>query len=410
MHLARTGPWKLRAIAAGIAAATLWPAATNAAEDLAGAVDAVIERWIASERIAGVVALAARDGETVYRRAAGWADREAATPVREDTIFRLASMSKLIVAVTAMAMIDREKLALQDTVAQWLPWFRPALPDGRRPAITVRHLLTHTSGLAYGFLEPGGNPYEQLQVPQGLEVWQGHLESALRRLVEAPLLHEPGTAWRYSLSTDVLGAVVEKAAGMPLPEVVARYVTGPLGMSDTAFHVVDPVRLAVPYRDGPGRAERMADGGDTIPLGDGIAFAPARALDPNAYPSGGASMNGTAGDYLILLETLRRGGGPILSETSARLLSTHAIGELRAWTEGEGWGHGLGAAVLLDPEAAETPQNPGTWQWGGVLGGHWFVDPVAKLSVVVLTNTSTAGVIGDFPAEIREALYGAGRN
>lgn len=116
-------------------------------------------------------------------------------------------------------------------------------------------------------------------------------------------------------------------------------------------------------------------------------------------------MSGTAGDYLRLLEAIRTGGAPILSSDSAAAIGAHAIGPLRAWTEGEGWGHGLGAAVLLDPSAAQTPQNPGTFQWGGALGCHWFVDPVAGLSVVVLTNTSVAGVIGAFPSELRDAIY-----
>lgn len=119
-------------------------------------------------------------------------------------------------------------------------------------------------------------------------------------------------------------------------------------------------------------------------------------------------MSGTAADYARFLEAIRTGGAPILSAASAELLTTHQIGDLRAWSEGEGWGHSLGAAVLLDPAAAATPQNAGTWQWGGVLGAHWFVDPVEALTVVVLTNTSVAGVIGDFPFEVRDALYGVG--
>ena len=117
-------------------------------------------------------------------------------------------------------------------------------------------------------------------------------------------------------------------------------------------------------------------------------------------------MSGTAADYLRFLEAIRTGGGPILEEASALAFGKHVIGELRAWTEGEGWGHSIGAAVLLDPQAAATPQTVGTWQWGGALGSHWFVDPAEKLTVVVLTNTSVAGVIGEFPAELRDAIYG----
>jgi CubicO group peptidase (beta-lactamase class C family) len=210
------------------------------------------------------------------------------------------------------------------------------------------------------------------------------------------------------LSTDVLGVVIEKAAGMTLPEAVKRYITDPLGMSDTTFVVKDAGRLAAAYRDGETKAMRMDDKRDFLPIGTRPPVSPARALDPKAYPSGGAGMSGTAEDYLRFLEVIRTGGAPILGPESAAALTEHAVGDLRAWTEGEGWGFSLGNAVLLDPKAAATPQNAGTWQWGGALGSHWFVDPVAKLTVVVLTNTSIAGVIGAFPAEIRDAIYADG--
>ena len=231
----------------------------------------------------------------------------------------------------------------------------------------------------------------------------------MRRIASVPLVFEPGTDWRYSVSTDVLGAVVASASGMTLPEAVARYVTGPLGMADTTFVVADPARLAAAYRDGEESATRMHEAGDTVPMGEpGVPFSPGRATDPEAWPSGGGGMSGTAADYARFLEAIRTGGAPVLSAASAELLTTHQIGDLRAWSEGEGWGHGLGAAVLLDPAAAGTPQHAGTWQWGGVLGAHWFVDPVEALTVVVLTNSSLAGVIGDFPVEFRDAIYGLG--
>jgi CubicO group peptidase (beta-lactamase class C family) len=380
------------------------PAITD--EPLTQQVDAVIERWVGAERIVGVVMLIARDGEVVYRRAAGFADREARVPTTEQTIFRLASMTKMIVSATAMALMEEGRLSLDDTVANWLPYFTPRLPDGSRPHLTIRHLMTHTSGLSYGCLEPEGNPYQRENIAQGLEQSGLTLEQSMRRLASVPLFYEPGTQWRYSLSTDVLGAVIERAARMPLQEAVARYVTAPLGMADTAFTVTDQSRLATAYRDGETRAVRMYDARDTVSLGLGVPVSPARAVDPEAYPSGGGGMSGTAEDYLGFLEVLRTGGSPILEAAGAAALATHTIGDLRAWTEGEGWGFSLGAAVLLDPQAAGTPQNPGTWQWGGVLGTHWFVDPAEKLTVVVLTNTAVAGVIGAFPAQLRDAIYG----
>lgn len=367
--------------------------------------DAVINAWVADERIVGVVALVAKDGQLVYQRAAGYADRERRIPVTGRTIFRLASMTKTIVSATALALVDRGKLSLDDPVHKWLPEFRPRLLDGRQPTITVRQLMTHTSGLSYNFFQAGESPYRLKRVSTGLDQPGLGLEENLQRLASVPLTAEPGSRWQYSISTDVLGAVIERAANLTLPEAVEEYVTGPLGMHDTAFVVTDRSRLAVPYRDGETRAVRMKADTDVIPLGDGVPFSPGRAFDASSYASGGAGMNGTASDYLAFLEALRTGGAPILGRRSTTALTEHAIGNLRAWTEGEGWGFSLGAAVLLAPLAADTPQNVGTWQWGGVLGGHWFVDPVEKLTVVVLTNTAIAGVIGSFPTEVRDSIY-----
>lgn len=206
------------------------------------------------------------------------------------------------------------------------------------------------------------------------------------------------------MATDVLGAVIEKASAMPLDEALHTLVTGPLGMVDTTFYVADKTRLAAAYRDGEKQAVRLPVEGGRLPLGVPVTLR--GALQKGAYPSGGAGMSGTAADYMLLLETLRTGGGDILSPASTRLLVEHQTGELRTWTEGPGWGFSLSSAVLLDPQAARSPQSAGTWQWGGVLGSHWFVDPQKNITLVVMTNTSTAGVVGAFPEAIRDAIYG----
>jgi CubicO group peptidase (beta-lactamase class C family) len=380
-------------------------AASAPANGLARRMDAVLDRWTGSGLIVGAVALIARDGELVYQRAAGHADREARIIALESTIFRLASMTKPLVSATALALLERGVLSLEDPVARWLPFFTPMTADGARPTMTVWHLMTHTSGLGYSFLAGDDTAYSDAGFDQGMGRPGTTLAENIERLASVPLYEAPGEAWRYSPSTDVLGAVIEAASGLTLPEALAKYVTGPLGMVDTTFHVTDPDRLAVAYRDGAERPLPMASDDLHYPIGPSSPFFPGRVLDPQAFPSGGAGASGTAVDFLRFLEALRKGGAPILCAASAAAMSTHAIDDLRAWTEGPGWGFGLGAAVLLDPEAAGSPQSPGTWQWGGILGGHWFVDPAQKLTVVVLTNTSVAGVIGKFPAEIRDAVY-----
>jgi CubicO group peptidase (beta-lactamase class C family) len=372
--------------------------------DLQRRLDASVDGALETHRIVGTVVLVAHHGEPVYRRAAGLADREAQVPVMEDSIFLLASVTKPIVTAAAMRLIEEGRVGLEDPVTRWLPDFSPRLPSGVTPAITVRHLLTHTAGLSYRCFEPGDSPYHTLQISDGLDHPGLSLAENLRRLIEAPLAYEPGSAWRYSLATDVLGAVIAEASGEPLPQAIRRLITGPLGMKDTDFIVVDRGRLAVPYADGTPDPVRMTDGMAVPLFGAPVTFFPTRIFNQSSYPSGGAGMAGTAPDVLRFFEAIRIArDGVLRASTVERMMATH-VGPW-AQTYGPGWGFGLGWAVLDDPAAAATPQPKGTIQWGGVYGHSWFVDRVNALSVVVLTNTAFEGMSGAFPIEIRDTVY-----
>nr|WP_207553681.1 serine hydrolase domain-containing protein [Pseudoroseomonas deserti] len=360
---------------------------------------------MARQRIVGAVVLVARDGQTVYRRAAGFADREAAAPMREDTVFRLSSMTKPITAAAALALVEQGRLALDAPTTRYLPEFQPALADGRRPDITIRQLMTHTAGLGYAFAQADRGPYRRAHVSDGLDQPGLSLEENLRRIASVSLAYLPGQGWAYSVATDVLGAAMQAAAGAPLPDLARRLVTGPLGMADTGFAPPDPARLATPYVDAAPRPARMAEE-ERLRLGHGhIAFSLRRAFDPASFPSGGAGMVGTAPDFLRFLEALRQGGAPILKPDSVALLTHHAEGLVPRDSPMPGWGFSLGFSILLDPKAAATPQSPGTWQWGGVYGHSWFVDPAQRLVVVAMTNTTIEGMAGDFPRAIRDAVY-----
>ncbi len=370
--------------------------------------DAVIDRAIKEEKIVGAIMLVAQNGKIVYRRTAGLNDREAKKPLRGGEVFRLASMTKLIVSVAALALVDEGKLGLNDTVTKYLPDFRPKLADGREPMITVRQLLTHTAGLNYSFQEKPGGAYHRLKVSDGLDDVGITLDENLRRIAAAPLLYEPGMSWNYSVATDVLGAVVAKAGGATLPEVVRRKVTAPLKMNDTAFVAVNPARLVMPYGDGKERPVRMTEP-FALPFAESqIIYSPRRATDATAFPSGGAGMSGTIDDYFRFLEVLRKGGSPILKPDTARLLFENAIGDIsvNAAASPEGWGWSLGASYLKNPSAAKTPQSAGTLQWGGAWGHSYFVDPQQKLTVICLTNTAVAGMVGEFPTALVNTVYG----
>lgn len=388
-----------------VLALLLWaPSAIAQDAALARRLDAVVDRAIAEQRIVGAMVLVARDGDVVYRRAAGQADREAGTPVREDTIFRLASMSKPIVSAAALALVEQGRLGLDDPVTRWIPDFRPRLADGSTPTITVRQLLDQTSGLTYVFLEAPGGPYHRAGVSDGIDRSVPTIAENLRRIASAPLLFAPGTQWHYSLATDVLGEVVARAAGATLQDTVRRLVTGPLAMADTAFMPTESARLAVPYADATPRPLRMPDP-FSLPFGaSAIAYSPGRVLDPAMYPSGGAGMVGTTSDYLRFLEALRTGGAPILRPETARAMTSDAIGAL-AGPFGPASGFGFGVAITRAAVPGGLPFGTGTWSWGGIYGSFFWVDPGARLSGVALTNTAVAGMTGAFPDQLIRAVY-----
>jgi CubicO group peptidase (beta-lactamase class C family) len=371
---------------------------------LAKRVDTVIDSAITEKRLVGTVVLVLRDGQVVYQRAAGMADREAGRQMSEGTIFRLASITKPLVSAATLHLVEQGRLRLDDPVTRWLPDFTPKLADGSTAPITVGQLLDHTAGLSYGFLQDTRGPYRTAGVSDGLGEPQMSLEENLKRIASVPLSYAPGSGWQYSMATDVLGAVLEKASGHSLPALVRESVTEPLGMRDTGFAVTDLARLSAAYQDGSPQPLRMVDQA-TITSGNSTAlFDVRRILDPRAYPSGGAGMAGTAGDIARFLETIRQGGAPILSAQSVQSMITDQVGP-QAQTQGPGWGFGYGWAVLDEPGLTGTPQSKGTLQWGGAYGHSWFVDPPQKLTVVALTNTAYEGMSGLFTRQLRDAVY-----
>lgn len=367
--------------------------------------DAAIRRALDDKRIVGTVVLVAHDGDLVYHAAAGLADREAHAPMREDAIFLLASIAKPFVTVAALRLVEQNKLQVGDAVTQWLPDFRPRTAAGEDATITIHQLLTHTAGLTYRFMEPADGPYHRLGVSDGMDESGLTLEENLARIAQAPLSYVPGTSWGYSVALDVIGAVIERVTHMDLPTAVADLVTKPLGIRETGFSVVDRRRLVTHYADGKPEPTRIHDG-DDVPYFDArVTFAPSRVFDPNAFPSGGAGMAGTARDVLTFLEALRTGGGNVLTSTTVRAMMTDHVGA-RAQTQGPGWGFGYGGAVLVDPSLTGTPQSPGTFHWVGAYGHSWFIDPAKSLTVVALTNTTFEGMTGQYTADVRDAVYG----
>jgi CubicO group peptidase (beta-lactamase class C family) len=355
--------------------------------------NAVIDAALGSA-IVGCVVLINQGGERAYSRVAGFADREAGMPVKEDTIFRLASITKPIVAATALRMIDLGLLSLDDPVTKYLPFFTPKAPDGSTPTILIRHLLTHSSGLTYGSVPEdvttGSDPRPLVD-----------LEENLRRLGRAPLKFAPGSKWEYGMSIDVLGGVLGAIEGdlNDVDAAVIKYTSGPLGMVDTRFRVTDVARLAHPYGDGTPEPIRMSDPQRLVnaTTGDVSIMSPGRIFQPVYAQCGGSSMAGTAGDFMKLLEAVRTGFlSPALRDQALR-------GHIVMDRPGQSFTF-LGAQV--DDTAASGWPRKGMLQWGGIWGNNWIMDPATETTLVVYTNTMWNGCNGPFRDQMRDAVFG----
>lgn len=359
-------------------------------------------------RLVGAVVLVREHGALRHASATGLADRESATPMQRDQLFRLASVSKPLLSTVILGLVAEGVLDLDAPVQRWLRDFRPALADGSTPAISLRQLLSHSSGLGYRFLEADAKgPYARAGVSDGMDANPLSLADNVRRIAQAPLLFAPGSQWLYSLGVDVAGAVAEAATGESLQALFERLLAAPLGLRDTAFAARNAARLATPYVGDTPQPHRLREGEVVAPFEGtvGIEYSLARATDASRFPSAGAGLVGSADEVMAVLEALRdvqRSG--LLPPALAAEMASPQVGE-QGPPEPAGWGFGLGFAVLRDAAASGTPQNVGTWRWGGAYGHSWFVDPARGLSVVALTNTLYEGMDGAFVDELRDAVY-----
>jgi CubicO group peptidase (beta-lactamase class C family) len=363
-------------------------------------VNVLLDQATASGRITGAAVLIFRDGMPVLERAIGYQDREAGVPVSLDTIFRYASVTKPIVAATALAMVERGLLTLDDAVSDHLPWFLPLNPDGTQADLRVRHLITHTSGLTYdASLE---RLVADRAVNQGLSETSLTLEENFSRLSGTQLAFRPGEQWAYSTGIDVLGAVLERVHGATLEDAVVQHVAEPLQMRDARFHVTDLSRLAVAYADTPEGPVRMPDPwhaqNDT---GFEAFFSPSRIFNSQAFQSGGAGMAGTARDVMRLLEAIRTGGDPLFSKELAEAGLSNQIGDVPG---NPGQRFGYFGAIITDSVAAGTALPAGAIQWGGVYGNTWFILPDEGVTVVSLSNNAMEGCNGAYVEQLRAAV------
>ena len=369
--------------------------------------DSVLHRYVDEGHLPGVQTAVARRGQVVHRDCYGATDVASGTPVKPDTIYRIYSMTKPITSVALMMLFEEGHFLLDDPVERWIPeladlrvWVGgTAVSPETRPAaapITVHQLLTHTAGLTYGFqhVHPVDEMYRQVDVGD-FTVPTYDLDEMMARLGELPLLYEPGTRWGYSVATDVCGALIERISGERLDVHLERRVLGPLGMVDTRFHAPadDAERCSVLYATLPGGEPRLP-----------VLPAEAMTAAPTLL-SGGGGLVGTTDDYLRFCHLLLGGGEldgvRLLSpRTLALMTRNHLPGgrDLNSMgqatfseTEMAGMGFGLGFSVLLDGVANRTTASEGAFAWGGAASTAFWVDPVAEVCVVFMTQLLPSG-------------------
>ena len=359
-----------------------------------GRVDAAMQKAVDSGELPGAVVFIARDGQLAYAKSFGWQDREKKIPMSNDSIFRLYSMTKPVVSVAAMILVEEGKLGLQEPVSKYIPEFKNmkvgtesrdadgkvvlTLADAKRQ-ITVQDLLRHTSGLTYGVLG-APNAIKKMYLDAQIFSQKWVLADFVKALAKLPLRSEPGTTWEYSHSTDVLGRVVEVASGQTLDVFLAERIFEPLKMVDTAFQVPATKlnRLAQPMPDVyTGKSPELIDFSKT-----------------QSFFAGGHGLVSTAGDYLRFAQMLASGGelegvrilGPRIVEYMTSNHLNPQIDKGSTYLPGPGYGFGLGFATRTDRGQSEWPGSPGDFFWSGYAGTYFWVDPEEELVPVLMTQ------------------------
>ena len=383
-------------------------------------VGAWMERQVASGRLAGIEVMINRRGRTAFHRCQGKRDLARGAAATPDTIYRIYSMTKALTAVAAMMLYEEGRFLLDDPITRFLPAFAgqrvfagggygAVMTEPAHRDVTFRDLLTHTSGLTYGFMQ--ATPVDAMYRAQKLELpgAEEPLADLIARLAKVPLIAQPGTEWNYSIASDVLGQLVAVMSGQPFEAFLRERVIGPLGMADTDFFVPpDKVnRFAANYDKGPDGRPRLIDDPET-----------SRFLVPPKAPSGGGGLVGTARDYMrfcqMLLNRGAHGSQRLLGRKTVELMTmNHLNGDMAAMGQPRfaesnyhGIGFGLGFSVMLDPARAQIASSPGEYAWGGMASTAFWVDPQEDMAVVMMTQLAPSSTY-PIRRELRVLTYQA---
>ena len=361
-------------------------------------IDKLVRNYVDGKRLAGAVTLLARRGEVVHFESFGALDIAGGQPMKRDAIFRIYSMTKPITSAAVMMLCEDRHFELDDPLARFIPELDGLkvyagedesgvfLVEQERP-ISIRHLLTHTAGLGYPFVQP--SPIREIYQEADLLQPDSNLKEMVDKLSRLPLACQPGTDWKYSIATDVLGYLVEVVTGRPFNQFLQQEIFDPLGMVDTGFHVPDGDidRLAPVYCASEGSGIEAMDTPEVM-----------RYQSPRNLCSGGGGLVSTARDYLrfcqMLLNGGELGGVTLLSRNTVRLMTVNQLPEkllpfaltqeLAAYSQGCGFG--LGFRIVDDPVMYGVPASPGMYSWPGAANTSFWVDPQEDLIAIFMTQ------------------------
>src|SRR6476661_3623585 len=367
----------------------------------------VLTREIERKRLPGAVAMIARQGKLGFLEAFGVQDPASGAPMQNDSIFRIYSMTKPVVSVAIMMLVEEGRLFLADPLSKYVPAFadpkvaverdgRVELVPAERP-ITIQDLLRHTSGLTYEFV--GTAAVQRMYLDKKLPSTDQTNADQVERLASLPLFSQPGKQWDYSRSTDVLGRIIEIVSGETLGEFLRQRIFAPLGMNDTGFHVPTEKqsRIAEPFAKDP-------DSGEAVRLLD--------IRRPARFESGGGGLVSTLPDYARFLDMLAAGGTcegqRLLARKTIDLMRSDHLGpNVRRGSEllQPGHGFGLGFAVRTEPGLSVMPGSVGLYFWGGIAGTTFWIDPKEELYAMMLVQAP--GQRDYYRALFRTLVYGA---
>lgn len=380
-------------------------------------IDELVLEFVEAKKYPGAVTLIAKNGKIIYESEVGWSDSTRTEPYRKDHLFRMASMTKPIVSVAAMQLVEAGKLKLDDPVGKYIPSFMETelltdfnpndttwTSDATQSTPTIHQLLTQTAGVPYGFMNPAVNGaiLEKHEIPDLSTHLPMTIEETASKLGDLPLMHEPGAQWMYGLNTDVLGRVVEVASGMKLDDYIRENITNPIGVEMLDFYFTDSLthKLAKVYL--PETDSTIAQ----APNDMGPFYIPNYPTEgAKSYLSGGSGMTGTARDYYLFCQTMLNDGTlgnvQILKPETAQSMHKSQLDTITyPWGSGS-FGYGFHVAN------GDTTRPNGTYSWGGAFSTTFWIDPKNELIVIQLRQVLGSNDNQEIDGKLEKLVYSA---